>query len=588
MITLLSLVLVIFKITGGSTDEHKQIFDVALDPLGKIKFYWNPDYTSSTLKVEIHTPNNYSWLAIGFSNYGELFPSDLCVLWTDFKGNVHFDDTRANEEGILQIDKKQDCLQFRKVTTQRLTKFAFNRAFDTCDEDDYIIEDGTVHLVWARGTGPVYQISGLNINTSLPHDRGMARVQLLKNTMDNVVFPPDVNKLDILAHEVKVPKDETTYWCHVHRLPAELKKKHHIVQYEAVIQQGNEGLVHHMEVFHCVAPVNQEIPLYVGPCFAKDRPESTMVCKRVLAAWAMGAAEFKYPNEAGLPLGGPDFNPYVMLEVHYNNPQERSDWVDSSGVQFHITSHLRAMDAGVIELGLEYTDKMAIPPGQEQFSLTGFCVTECTAVSIPKDGITVFGSQLHTHLTGVRVFTRHIRNGIELTEMNRDDHYSTHFQEIRKLKKRVTILPGDALLTTCDYNTVSRDNITLGGFAISDEMCVNYIHYFPATALEVCKSAISDQALSTYFRYMNEWENQKTNTNNGISDNYKAITWTPIRVQFLNKLYHEAPLSMQCNMSSGDRFPGYWENTPVTPVPSPLPPPVRDCKNTATSNDVDQ
>lgn len=51
-----------------------------------------------------------------------------------------------------------------------------------------------------------------------------------------------------------------------------------------------------MEVFHCVAPANQEIPLYVGPCFAKDRPESTMVCKRVLAAWAMGAAEFKYPN----------------------------------------------------------------------------------------------------------------------------------------------------------------------------------------------------------------------------------------------------------------------------------------------------
>lgn len=38
------------------------------------------------------------------------------------------------------------------------------------------------------------------------------------------------------------------------------------------------------------------------------------------------------------------------------------------------------MDAGVIELGLEYTDKMAIPPRQEQFSITGYCVTECTAI----------------------------------------------------------------------------------------------------------------------------------------------------------------------------------------------------------------
>jgi hypothetical protein len=28
-------------------------------------------------------------------------------------------------------------------------------------------------------------------------------------------------------------------------------------------------------------------------------------------------------QEAGLPIGGPDFNPYVMLEVHYNNPTIR-------------------------------------------------------------------------------------------------------------------------------------------------------------------------------------------------------------------------------------------------------------------------
>lgn len=63
---------------------------------------------------------------------------------------------------------------------------------------------------------------------------------------------------------------------------------------------------------------------------------------------------------------------------------------------------------------------------------------------------------------------------------------------------------GDALITTCDYNTEDRDNVTLGGFSISDEMCVNYVHYFPASALEVCKSAISDQALATFFQYMHE------------------------------------------------------------------------------------
>lgn len=39
------------------------------------------------------------------------------------------------------------------------------------------------------------------------------------------------------------------------------------------------------------------------------------------AAWAMGAPPFVYPEEAGLPIGGPKSNKYVMLEVHYNNPE---------------------------------------------------------------------------------------------------------------------------------------------------------------------------------------------------------------------------------------------------------------------------
>lgn len=25
-----------------------------------------------------------------------------------------------------------------------------------------------------------------------------------------------------------------------------------------------------------------------------------------------------------MPIGGPEFNPYIMLEVHYNNPENKS------------------------------------------------------------------------------------------------------------------------------------------------------------------------------------------------------------------------------------------------------------------------
>lgn len=78
----------------------------------------------------------------------------------------------------------------------------------------------------------------------------------------------------------------------------------------------------------------------------------------------MGADAFVYPEETGLSIGGPDFNPHIMLEVHYNNPELHKGVIDSSGIRFFLTKTLRKYDAGVIELGLEYTDKMAIPPQQ--------------------------------------------------------------------------------------------------------------------------------------------------------------------------------------------------------------------------------
>ncbi len=62
---------------------------------------------------------------------------------------------------------------------------------------------------------------------------------------------------------------------------------------------------------------------------------------------------------------------------------------------------------------------------------------------------------------------------------------------------------GDALVTTCWYDSTVRDNVTLGGFAITDEMCVNYVHYYPRMQLEVCKSSITTSALNDYFQFVN-------------------------------------------------------------------------------------
>jgi len=54
--------------------------------------------------------------------------------------------------------------------------------------------------------------------------------------------------------------------------------------------------------------------------------------------------------------------------------------IDSSGLKFHYTKTLRPHDAGTMELGLEYVDKMALPPGLPLWKLVGYCIPECTRV----------------------------------------------------------------------------------------------------------------------------------------------------------------------------------------------------------------
>jgi len=55
-----------------------------------------------------------------------------------------------------------------------------------------------------------------------------------------------------------------------------------------------------MEVFHCVPLTDSKedkiFPLWQGPCGSDEAPEKLQRCKKVLAAWAIGAGPFTYPK----------------------------------------------------------------------------------------------------------------------------------------------------------------------------------------------------------------------------------------------------------------------------------------------------
>ncbi|VTJ54357.1 Hypothetical predicted protein [Marmota monax] len=230
--------------------------------------------------------------------------------------------------------------------------------------------------------------------------------------------------------------------------------------------------------------------------------------------------------------------------------------------------------------------------------------------ALPSSGVHIFASQLHTHLTGRKVVTVLVRDGRETEIVNRDNHYSPHFQEIRMLKKVVSVHQG--------------------GFGILEEMCVNYVHYYPQTHLELCKSAVDPGFLQKYFHLLVQARDKPTASVEGpghwageqvarghqraspascglpvisrtvparfnsedvctcpqatVQQQFASVPWNSFSRDVLRALYAFAPISMHCNRSSAVRFQGEWDLQPLPKIVSTLEEPTPHCPTRGTQS----
>lgn len=563
--------------SDGALPSLPMPFRVLLDPSGELQLAWNISYANQEVYMELRVSRVHHGIILGMSDRGELTNADLMVLW-DTGAKSFFGDAWSDGEGRVSLDGQQDYDLIQ--AEQRVDGFYLlvKRSFATCDPRDYLIEDGTVHFIYGFLDKPLTSLEQLNLSRI---ETGLQRVVLLRPDTPPPTLPPDVSTHDVRSPNVTIPSQETTYWCFIQRLPENMPKNH-IVMYEPVITPGNEAIVHHIEVFEC-APEVQEVPDYSGSCEDKMKPKKLNFCRHVLAAWAMGAEPFYYPPDAGLPIGGPEGSKFLRLEVHYHNPLIFTGRRDSSGIRLHFTPSLRRYDAGIMELGLVYTPIMAIPPRQHAFDLSGYCTSKCTQTALPPQGIYVFASQLHTHLAGRAIRTVLIRGGREVEVLSQDPHYSAHYQMIRSLRKMVHVLPGDVLITKCTYETEDRTKPTVGGFGIMEEMCVDYIHYYPRTQLELCKTHVDPGYLQKYFNFINRFHGDDYCVcgDVGVTEQYDQLKWDAFTGEVLDSLYKTAPISMHCNQSTAQLFPGDWEKQPVPVVTSILEKPHYPCEGRA-------
>lgn len=74
----------------------------------------------------------------------------------------------------MHVDEHHDDCRRASYSKRRkddgggvVARLEFIRSFDTCHlddykEEDYLIEDGTVHVVYASGSGPLYRLAFLS------------------------------------------------------------------------------------------------------------------------------------------------------------------------------------------------------------------------------------------------------------------------------------------------------------------------------------------------------------------------------------------------------------------------------------------
>jgi len=283
---------------------------------------------------------------------------------------------------------------------------------------------------------------------------------------------PDARRAVFRFPPTQVPPQETNYWCKGFNFP-DLDRDYHAIKFEANL--NNSAVLHHMILYECERPLFMDKP---------DVCNDMTGCNQFVWGWAPGVSDRCLEDHVGIRFGRTSrAAKHLVLQIHWNNPQLVADHVDSSGVTLVYTPRLRKHDEGVIMVG---PMDLTIPPNSTAHSEQGHCDGSCTK-NLPYP-LQLTGSVLHMHLAGRRIWTEQYRDGKLLRELGRNDNYDFNSQEWIPYSSPLTIMPGDQLKTTCVYNTVGRDKTTEWGEGTSDEMCLQFISYYPKTDFPSCVS----------------------------------------------------------------------------------------------------
>eukprot|EP00188_Purpureofilum_apyrenoidigerum_P005959 Plantae.Rhodophyta-Purpureofilum_apyrenoidigerum.ctg8425.p1 GENE.Plantae.Rhodophyta-Purpureofilum_apyrenoidigerum.ctg8425~~Plantae.Rhodophyta-Purpureofilum_apyrenoidigerum.ctg8425.p1 ORF type:complete len:770 (+),score=115.96 Plantae.Rhodophyta-Purpureofilum_apyrenoidigerum.ctg8425:74-2383(+) len=377
----------------------------------------------------------------------------------------------TEDPGPFPVEDDCNVSDWKLLSCQRdsgagIVRIEVSRPLSARDDQDRPITEEGSRLIWAYGSTFQYH----------RQKRGAVKVQLFPETK-SLAFPPsDTEKnIELIVDSYKVPVESTTYACQSFEVPVD--EPMHIIGIEPIIPETTKKYIHHYILSQCIKN-SSLIEEYKTPtvCGTNGAFEDTVACASVIYGWAKGAEPYATPLEAGFRLDGS--NNKFILQVHYDNSDLDKDIIDASGVRFYTTSKLRTHDAGVLNVGdVLVLEKNPIEDGRRyQFS----CPSQCTE-KIDHE-ITIFRSGLHMHNLGKTCWTNHYDKDQKLkSTLAKRNFWDGGFQA-SSVVDNVIFEPGDSLQVSCIYDLSKVESANFG-LATTDEMCMDFLSYYPLAKL---------------------------------------------------------------------------------------------------------
>ena len=145
------------------------------------------------------------------------------------------------------MDDQSNIELIEGFTDGNSTYLRFLRFMFPCNDGSRQVVVGTSSVIYAwndesprDGEEPAFH--GLK--------RGSEVVNLMSGEIPTVPMPETYETVDLRMDNYAVPSADTTYYCKLMRLP-DLDEIQHVVRIDPMIQEGNEGVVHHAMMYHC-------------------------------------------------------------------------------------------------------------------------------------------------------------------------------------------------------------------------------------------------------------------------------------------------------------------------------------------------